>query len=229
MRFVVVTGTGTGVGKTVATAALVSAPATGRHTASVVKPYQTGVTTDEPNDAETVAALSGCPAVHELVRLDDPLAPDSAARLRNIDVPTVVELADDVVACAAGYDVTFVEGSGGVAVRLDTRGGTIVTLAEELRAGGHAVDVVVVTSLALGTLNHTELTVAMLRSHAFEPAGLVLGDVRDGPGLAERCNVLDLPRVTGLPLLASIPHGAGGWSAEAFRAAAPSWVTRPIW
>ena len=60
---------------------------------SVVKPYQTGVTGDEPSDVATVTALSGCTDVHELVRLDDALAPESAARLRGVDIPSVEELA----------------------------------------------------------------------------------------------------------------------------------------
>jgi dethiobiotin synthetase len=231
MSFVVVTGTGTGVGKTIATAALVCAAASDGLLVSVVKPCQTGVMSAEPSDIATVAALSGCRSVHELVRLDDPLAPDSAARLRGIAVPPMARLAQDVAACGAGSDVTFVEGAGGVAVRLDTEGGTIVTLAGALREAGHAVDVVVVTSLTLGTLNHTELSVAHLRSAGFEPAGLVLGDLPTLPGLAERCNIEDLPRVTGLPVIAAIPSGAGAWAPDAFAAAAPTWVvtTPRLW
>ena len=227
MRFVLVTGTGTGVGKTVATAALVTAARAAGRTVSAVKPYQTGITTDEPSDAATVSALSGCTDVYELVRLDDPLAPDSAARLRGVTIPTVASLVADVVACAKGRDVTFVEGAGGLAVRLDLDGGTIATLASALRGHGHDVVVVVVTSLALGTLNHTELTVEALRSRGWEPAGLVLGDVPAAPGLAEQVNLSELPRVTQLPVLASLPHGVGGWSCAAFVDAAPGWVSAP--
>lgn len=227
VRLLIVTGTGTGVGKTIATAALAATlMAQGRRVA-VVKPCQTGVNGDEPSDIRTVTALSGCTAVHELVRLDDPLAPDSAARLRGLTIPTVDRLVEQVADCADGQEVTLVEGAGGIAVRLDTTGGTILTLAAGLRAAGHDVGVLVVTGLALGTLNHTELTVGAVRAAAFEPVGLVLGDVPGEPGLAERCNLDDLPRVTGLPVLASLPHGVGDWPTEVFRAAAPGWVTRP--
>jgi dethiobiotin synthetase len=105
-----------------------------------------------------------------------------------------------------------------VLVRLDTEGGTILDLAAELEA-----QVVVVTSVALGTLNHTELTVAALRARGVEPTGLVIGSWPDPPGLAETCNLEDLPRVTGVPLLGSIPVGAGALTREEFAAQAPMW------
>jgi dethiobiotin synthetase len=224
MRFVVVTGTGTGVGKTVTTAALVCAAEADGSQVSVVKPYQTGVSGDDPSDVATVMALSGCTDVHELVRLDDALAPESAARLRGVGIPSVEDLVVDVAERGAGRDLTLVEGAGGVAVRLDLAGGTIASLAAALRARGHRVDVVVVTTLGLGTLNHTELTVQALRSQELEPFGLALGCVPEELGLAERCNVEDLPRLTGVPVVARIPAGAGAMNAADFRAAAPTWI-----
>ncbi len=227
MRLLIVTGTGTGVGKTIVTAALAATLMARGKRVAVVKPCQTGVSGDEPSDVRTVTALSGCESVHEIVRLDDPLAPDSAARLRGLSIPAVDQLVDEVAARSEGHDVALVEGAGGVAVRLDTAGGTVIKLALGLRAAGHDVGVLVVTGLSLGTLNHTELTVAALRAAGLEPIGLVLGDVPPDPGLAEVCNLEDLPRVTGLAIVASMPHGVGSWPATAFRAAAPDWVSRP--
>jgi dethiobiotin synthetase len=223
-RFVVVTGTNTGIGKTVATAALACSSLAGGERVSVVKPYQTGVTTDEPSDVATVTALSGCTDVHELVRLDDPLAPETAARLRSVPLPGVADVAAVVAERGEGRDVTYVEGAGGVQVRLDLDGATIIDLALALRQHGQRVEVVVVTGLVLGTLNHTELTVEALRRRQVEPSALVLGSVPTEPGLAERCNLDDLPRLTGVPVLARIPAGAGSWSPEAFRSTAPTWV-----
>jgi dethiobiotin synthetase len=114
----------------------------------------------------------------------------------------------------------IVEGSGGVLVRLDSEGGTILDLASELDA-----DVVVVTSAALGTLNHTELSVAALRGRGIEPGGLVIGSWPSEPGLAETCNLDDLPRVTGVPLIASIPAGAGQLTREEFARQSPTWIS----
>lgn len=225
MRFVVVTGTSTGVGKTVATAALACAYRSRGLSVSVVKPYQTGITGAEPSDVAAVQALSGCDDVHELVRIDDALAPESAARLCGLEIPTVGQLLDTVAEYAEGRDVTLVEGAGGVAVRLDLDGGTIASLAAGLRDRGHRLHLVVVTSLSLGTLNHTELTVGALRSYGLEPAGLVLGSVPAELGLAERCNVEDLPRLTAVPVIGRIPSGAGALPPDDFRRSAPSWLS----
>ncbi len=90
---------------------------------------------------------------------------------------------------------------------------------------GTQVEVLVVTSLGLGTLNHTELTVDALRRQGLEPSGLALGAVPGELGLAERCNLDDLPRLTGVPVVARIPAGAGALEAAEFRAAAPTWIS----
>jgi dethiobiotin synthetase len=83
--------------------------------------------------------------------------------------------------------------------------------------------VVVVAAAGLGTLNHAELTVGALRGVGLEPAGLVIGSWPAEPGLAERCNADDLPRVTGVPLLATIPEGVGALDRDEFRVQSPTW------
>ncbi len=212
---VVVTGTGTGVGKTIATAALaVVSP----EPVTVVKPVQTGVGDGSPGDAEVVHALTGCP-VEEWTRLDDPLAPDTAARRAGVGIPPVGEYAERLAPLATADGTVIVEGAGGLLVRLDTDGGTLLDLAAALAP----VEVVVVVAAGLGTLNHTELTVNALRARGLEPSGLILGSWPAEPDLAERCNLEDLPRVTGVPLLAVIPEGAGAMTREAFIGAAPGW------
>ncbi|GAA4874481.1 dethiobiotin synthase [Saccharopolyspora cebuensis] len=210
----IVTGTGTGVGKTVATAALAvrSGPGT-----VVVKPAQTGVPADEP-DTAVVARLAGCP-VAEFTRLADPLAPDTAARLRGVAIPRIGDHAARIRELAARYERLIVEGAGGLLVRLDTEGGTLLDLAAALAP----VRVQVVTRLDLGTLNHTELTVAALRSRGLEPAGLILGSVPAALDQAARHNLTELPRVTGLPITARLPRGAGDLDPDTFRARAADW------
>ena len=210
MSIVVVTGTDTGVGKTIATAAL-ARRASDTGSVMVVKPVQTGVGpgSDEVADAEVVHRLTGC-AVQELTCLEDPLAPDTAARRRGVRIPPVSEYADRVRVLTESHDTVLVEGSGGVLVRLDTEGGTLLDLAAQLD-----VQVVIVTSAGL--------TAAALRSRGIEPTGLVIGSWPSEPGLAETCNLDDLPRVTGVPLLATIPAGAGALSREEFARQSPTW------
>ncbi len=219
-RVIIVTGTSTGVGKSVATAALA---ATSRGSVCVVKPVQTGVADGMPSDADEVRRLSGVDT-HELATLAEPLAPDTAARRAEVAIPAVAEHADRVRELAASHDLVIVEGSGGLLVRLDTDGGTLLDLAVDL-ARTLPVDVLVVAAAGLGTLNHTELTVGAVRARGLEPSGLVIGSWPDEPGLAERCNLEDLPRVSGLPVLAVLPEGAGAMTRAEFRAQAESWFT----
>ncbi|UUZ59945.1 dethiobiotin synthase [Nocardioides sp. B-3] len=212
----VVTGTGTGVGKTVATAAL-AARAAG--SVIVVKPVQTGVLPGEVGDVDDVRRLAGCEVI-ELVRLPDPLAPDTAARLAGVSLPTVAEHAARIVSLADVYDTVIVEGAGGLLVRLDGDGGTLLDLADSLSAS-----VVVVVAPGLGTLNHTELTVAALRARGIEPSGLIIGARPTDPDPASRCNRDDLPRVTRVPVIAVLPADVGSIERSAFVAAVPGWFT----
>jgi dethiobiotin synthetase len=76
----VVTGTGTGVGKTVVTAAVAALAAARGSRVAVVKPAQTGVDADEPGDLAEVRRLAGVTDLHELARYPDPLSPAAAAR-----------------------------------------------------------------------------------------------------------------------------------------------------
>ncbi|MEJ7832278.1 MAG: dethiobiotin synthase [Nocardioides sp.] len=220
-RVVIVTGTSTGVGKTIATAAI-AASATG--TVTVVKPVQTGTGDGSPGDAAVVHALTGC-AVETLTSLVEPLAPDTAARRAGVAIPPVRGYVARIGELAGTHEVVVVEGAGGVLVRLDTAGGTLLDLAVEL-SQSFVVEVVVVTTAGLGTLNHTELTVAAMRARGLEPTGLVIGSWSAAPGLAETCNAADLSRVTGVPLIATIPEGVGALTREDFCRQAPGWFMK---
>lgn len=215
-RVLVVTGTSTEVGKTIATAALATQAARD-HRVIMVKPVQTGVTADDVGDAGEVHRLSGV-AAQEYTALADPLAPDTAAMLRRVTLPPIAEYVDRISVLTEHYDLVIVEGAGGLLVRLDSEGGTLLDMAEKL-----AADVVVVVSASLGTLNHSELTVQALRARGIEPVGLIIGSWPSKPDLAHECNADDLPRVTGVPVLATIPEGAGRLTPEAFRGAVPAW------
>jgi dethiobiotin synthetase len=215
---VVVTGTSTGVGKTVVTAALA---ATAAGSVVVVKPVQTG-TADGDSDAREVHRLTGRP-VEEWTTLDEPLAPDTAARRQGVPIPSVREYADRIRALAGSVDTVVVEGAGGLLVRVDAEGGTLLDLAALLVEAGVPVEVVVVAAAGLGTLNHTELTVDALRGRGVPVAGLVVGAWPAEPGLAERCNLEDLQRIA--PLLAVVPDGAGALDRDGFVAAAPGWFS----
>jgi len=215
----IVTGTDTGVGKTVVTAAL-AARAAGR--VAVVKPAQTGVTSDEPGDLQEVERLTGLTDLHEGVRLRDPLAPTTAGRREQLALPSVDAHAKTIDDLAADRDLVIVEGAGGLLVGLDEDGNDLADLAARLES---PFAFVVVARAGLGTLNHTGLTVEALRARGLPIEGLVIGAWPAEPDLAEECNLEDLPATTGVPVIARIPEGAGSLSREAFTAAAPSWFS----
>ncbi len=218
MKVVAVTGTDTEVGKTVVTAALAAVQLSLGRTVAVVKPAQTGVAPEEDADLAEVRRLAGAVSLHEGVRLPDPLAPDTAARVAGLGLPSLTEQQELVGTVAREHDVTFVEGAGGLLVRL----GDDFTLADVVAP--HDARWVVVARAGLGTLNHAELTVAALRSRGQDVAGVVVGAWPERPGLAEEQNLVDLPRVTGVPLLGRIPAGAAGLPVRAFRRGALDWV-----
>lgn len=224
-RVIVVTGTSTGVGKTIATAALALRSTFAGESIVVVKPVQTG-TVDGDSDAEEVHRLTGC-AVQEYTALEQPLAPGTAARLQGTTIPPIAEYADRVRVLTKFHDTVVVEGAGGLLVRLDTVGGTVLDLAELLAdtlvSASVSVEIVVVAGPSLGTLNHTELTVGAIRARGLEPTGLVIGAWPSSPDLAERCNAEDLPVLTGVPVIAIIPAGVGGLDRAGFATQAPTW------
>ena len=224
---IIVTGTDTSIGKTVTTAAIVVALRAQGLRLVVVKPVQTGLLPGEPGDVQDVCRLAGDVETREFVRLPDPLAPDAAARLAGVDLPTVAEHAAEVaaVACRNDVDLVLVEGAGGLLVRMDDDGATIADLGSELTALGAKVGYVVVAAAGLGTLNHSALTAEALRTRGLDCLGFVIGSWPPDPDLAMRSNLEDLPLVTATQLLGRIPAGAGQWEPTAFQDNAADWIT----
>jgi dethiobiotin synthetase len=215
----IVTGTGTGVGKTVVTAAL-AACAAGR--VAVVKPAQTGVAAGEAGDLAEVSRLSGCVDVHEYARYPAPLSPHHAANSSGLPEVDLGSVARRVAELDSTHDHVLVEGAGGLLVPFDSAGGTIADLARELNAPA-----LLVTSPGLGTINHTALTVRhMAQIAGIELAGMVIGSWPAGPGPAERYNLADLARLAGGELAGALPAGsatATGFGSRARAGLAPAY------
>ena len=209
-----VTGTGTGVGKTVVTAAVAALALDRGASVAVVKPGQTGVAPDEPGDLHDVHRLSGADDLHEFARYPDPLAPATAARRIGADPLRLEETARRIKALG-DRDLVLVEGAGGLLVRYDDQGFTIADLARALDA-----PVLVVTRAGLGTLSDTALTLEALAHRGLRLAGLVIGEWPQEPDLAARCNLADLEQITGQALAGALPAGAGVLASSDFLAAA---------
>ena len=204
MRRLVVTGTGTEIGKTIVTAAIAALARAAGQSVAVVKAAQTGIEPGDESDVEVVTRLSGVEDTHELVRYPAPLAPASAARLAGITPLPVAELAKRAIAITE-RDLLLIEGAGGLLVRFDDSGATMADLAAAIDA-----EVLVVAPAGLGTLNATALTCRELERRSLICAGVVVGSWPAEPDIASRTNLGDLPDYAGAPLLGALPAGLGG-------------------
>ncbi|MGW5456837.1 dethiobiotin synthase [Nocardia sp. NPDC003979] len=220
MGVLLISGTSTDVGKTVATAALAAAASAEGRTVAVCKPAQTGIAPGEPGDLADVTRLTGVTRTLELARYPEPLAPDTAARRAGMPMLTLAETVAGIETLTDA-DLVLVEGAGGLLVRMGEF--TLLDLAEKLGA-----PVLVVAAAGLGTLNHSELTTRTLAAAGVRCAGLVIGAWPDEPDLASECNRDDLPRITGTPLLGAIPAGVGQWDRDRFTGAAPGWFDQDL-
>ena len=212
----VLTGTGTGVGKTVVTAAVAALALEQRRSVAVLKPVQTGVGPDEPGDVTEVGRLAGEDVTTwELGRFPDPLAPGTAARRAGLPPVTPSQAAAAAVELSRGHDQVLVEGAGGLLVRFDDNGGTLADVAWSIGA-----PVLIVADAGLGTLNATALTAEALRRRGIRCAGIVVGSWPAEPDLAARCNLDDLPLVADAPLVGAMPEHAAALEREEFLAVA---------
>ena len=219
MTKVLITGTGTGVGKTIATAALASCVREAGRDVAVCKPVQTG----RDDDLAEIARLAGVSELVSVARYPEPLAPVAAAAAAGRSLPSVQEIIAAVRANDRPGRLTLVEGAGGLLVELAAGGVTLRDLAVELTA-----PVLVVCEAGLGTLNHTALTLEALENKGVSCAGLVIGSWPTAPGAAEEFNRGALEGLA--PVRAVLPAGAAVLSPADFavmstRAFDADWVT----
>lgn len=211
MSVLIVTGTDTGVGKTVVTAAVATLARQRGSSVAVVKPAQTGRAPGEPGDLDEVIRLTGVPTTFELARYPAPLSPAAAARSAGLPPVSLPAAAERIGELAETHRLVLVEGTGGLLVRYDEDGGTLAGLARMLGA-----PVLVVVRAGPGTLNHTALTLEALAHRGLSLAGLVIGSWPEEPGEAERSNVADLEMLAARPLAGVLPEGCGTLGAEEF-------------
>jgi len=169
-RGLFVTGTDTGVGKTVVGCALVEALRRRRVDVGVMKPIETGVGPQGPLDAISLAESAQTSDELALVcpeRFALPAAPSAAAAAegRRVDLDAIRAAFD---ALAARHERMVVEGAGGLLVPIRDAY-TMADLARDF-----ALPLLVVTRAALGTINHTQLTLEVAGHRGLPVAGVVI-------------------------------------------------------
>lgn len=202
-----ITGTDTGVGKTLVTAALARYCLTRGMRVGVMKPCETGVT--EPagpgDDARLLQWASGSqddPGLIAPYRFREPLSPAQAAEREgcHIDPARLISACQDI---ARGKDIVLVEGAGGIMVPL--RGGYLMAdLAREL-----GLPLLVVARPGLGTINHTLLTIFAARMMELPLAGFFINRMPQSPGPAEEGAPHQLAALASADLLGVIPEVFG--------------------
>ncbi len=196
-----VTGTDTGVGKTVVSAALAWSLKQSGKRVSVMKPVQTGTDLVGLMDIEFIQRAieldypldDVCP-----YRFPHPLAPLTAANIagKRIDLDVIKSCFHKL---STAHDTVIVEGAGGLLVPI-TDGYLMSDLAFDL-----GLSVILVARPGLGTLNHTLLTLESARVRGLKVMGIIINQFPAKPGFAERTNPELILRMTGVPILGVIP------------------------
>jgi len=220
-RGIFVTGTDTGVGKTVVAAGLAAALKSAGVDVGVMKPIQTGAIPDDASN-QALSVLGGTPSqmrapdaeyLKAVAAVDDPMrlicpsmyvtpvAPMVAAELegRPVNVGTILSA---YRAMSARHEFMVGEGAGGITVPLPED----YLMADLARAMG--LPVLIVARPSLGTINHTKLTVEYARSAALTVAGVVINRRPARPDIAERTNAAVIERLCKVSILAELPEDA---------------------
>lgn len=207
-RGVFITGTDTGVGKTIVTAAVATALHAQGIDTGVMKPIATGTRAsgNAPSDTDWLRAVTGVPDAADLVtpyRFQVPAAPLVAATQagRSIDPSRIIEAFQTL---AARHGFLVVEGIGGVLVPI-TPDFFVADLAKQM-----GLPVLIVTRAGLGGINHTLMTLECLRNRGVTMCGLIFNHPSPTPaGTDESDTVRTILRLSGLHSFGELPYCEG--------------------
>ena len=197
-----ITGTDTGVGKTVITAALALSLKGSGLDVGVMKPLQSGSSLPGMTDIEflrTVLDEKEHSPDDCIYSFEAPLSPDAAARLAGETIDTE-RIKSAYERLASSRDVVLVEGAGGLLVPI-ADGYLMADLARDL-----SLPLIIVARPGLGTINHTALTIECARGRGLSVLGFVINAFPGSPDPAERTNPRAIYEQTEAPLLGVYPE-----------------------
>jgi len=221
-RGLFITGTDTGVGKTLMTAALAAWCRAQGFDVGVMKPVATGGrrlavnghvqwVSDDARQLVRAAASDDAWSLVNPICYREPLAPLTASQRcrRPIALRKILQA---FTALRDRHEVLLVEGIGGLLVPLTARV-HVAQLAKQL-----GLPVLIVARTGLGTLNHTLLSIACAEQHGLSLAGIVFNQERRSSAsmarVAEQTNPAVLRQLTRVPVLGRFPFQRGGLSAS---------------
>lgn len=206
-----ITGTDTGVGKTVVTAGLLAGIRQRGVNAVAMKPVQSGavmvdcrLVSEDARFYLRLADLAIDPCDLNCYSFPAPVSPHLAAELSGDKFDSdVVKKAYNRL--ADQYPVILVEGAGGLCVPLSGNWFTVADLAGEL-----GLPLIVVARVSLGTINHSVLTVKWAQHLGLTVKGVIFNGCRPGcRDEIEESSVSSITRMTGVPVLGRVPAVAG--------------------
>jgi dethiobiotin synthetase len=204
---VFVTATDTGVGKTFVSAKLMAMYQEAGETPAYFKPVATGcIYRDDSLISEDVLRIQQKtgfkedPSLINPVSYELPAAPLIAARMNGESVP-LTRIRNNFQALQKKYDCMVVEGIGGILVPL-TENFLVIDLVKEWNLG-----TLIVARPNLGTINHTALTVRVLKDFGVRILGIVISHASFvDPGIGEKSAFEVIENLTGVPILKIFPH-----------------------
>ncbi len=207
MKAIFITGTDTGVGKTIISASICAFLSLKRELdVGVMKPFESGLPAigrDRlPRDAAFLRMASGAKDALDEINpyvFEAALSPEAASNLEHVDID-IHKVGRIFTLLCERHDILVVEGAGGVLV--------------PIREGFHFADlikswdtpVIVVSRLGLGTINHTLLTNAFLQSMGIPVLGVILNNSNGEDDIAAKTNPDMLRRYLNVPIFGIFPH-----------------------
>ncbi len=200
-----ITGTDTGVGKTLVAAALASFLKSEGVDVGVMKPIESGCPRQGgklvPLDALFLSEVTECEDDLELInpcRLEAPLAPSLAAEREGVEID-LGKLVECFQTIKEKHDFILVEGAGGLLVPLRER----YLISDLIQL--FQLPLLIVAASRLGAINHTLLTVRCAQSLKIEVVGVILNNLEEEGDLASQSNSFLLQQLLDVPLLCVIP------------------------
>jgi len=210
MKSIFITGTGTGVGKTVVTAGYAYLLQKNGYKVGVMKPVQTGAVDLNGNlhsmDMDFIESVMLMPQAIDRPDLKTPIllhlaaSPHLAAENESIKIdPHVIINAYNSIRHDYNPDYLLIEGAGGLYVPI-TRDYFMFNLIEALHA-----QVILVADAGLGTINHTMLSIDFLNKHALQLNGVVFNRTSEPISVMEKDNIKIIANISGGVVKAIIP------------------------
>jgi dethiobiotin synthetase len=206
MRGFFFTGTDTGVGKTLIAGAIAKALTDAGKRVGVMKPLESGCRRADgqlvAEDALFLKKMSGTADDLALIcpyALARPLAPGIAAEKEQVAI-SLETIATAFARIAARHDLVLVEGAGGLMVPV-TQEHLMVDLIRLL-----GLPLIIVARAALGTINHTLLTVKQAQQEGLAVRGVILNKTSPEPDESEETNPGVIERFSGVRLLGVVPY-----------------------